>query len=98
MIDNESWKGFTAEDFALQEGERALVFYTLSKESRAALAERANAILAERLKKGIRPPEIYLEDSELTVSRFDSESLWLQKDNAEGMQLRLDEKWWKDNF
>ena len=44
------------------------------------------------------PVETYLSGVALTVTKFDDESIWIQKDDAEGMQLRLDDKWWNDNF
>lgn len=34
----------------------------------------------------------------LTVQKFDEESIWLQLDDGEGMQLRITKQWWSDNF
>lgn len=32
------------------------------------------------------------------VRKYDHESLWLQRPDGEGMQLIINEKWWKDNM
>lgn len=55
-------------------------------------AEIANALLAERLKT------IRFELGLVDVSKYDDNSLWLQRHDGEGMQLIISEEWWKKNF
>lgn len=97
MIDVDGWKGFTEDDFALENGKQHIVFFSLSRDSRAALAARANAILAEKLKTvSLDLPRAVTGG--VTITKFDDESIWIDRHDGEGMQLRIDEKWWSDNF
>lgn len=76
---------------------KSLAFYDLAfiAASRNLIRPMIDRIreLEELLKRRTR-----IELNGYTVTKFDDQTIFIEKPDGEGMGLRIDEKWWKEHF